>query len=108
MKLPRLEGMSLGNMRSNGVRSIRADCLRCGHEAVVNLDVYADEAVPSFAGAIRWTACRSRNITVMPNWIESPRHQRTIFPWAGTRNSSAPAGAETGAGHIERTSSALR
>jgi hypothetical protein len=48
-------------MRSNGVRSIRADCLRCGHDAVVNLDAFSDdETVPSFAQAMRCTARNDR------------------------------------------------
>jgi hypothetical protein len=73
LKLPRRPGMDLGNMRSNGVRSIRADCGRCGHSAAVNLDAYSDEeTVPSFAGVMRCTACESRSIRVMLNWIESP------------------------------------
>jgi hypothetical protein len=41
--------MRLANMRANGVRALWVVCAVCHHEAVLNVDTYADEVtVPSF------------------------------------------------------------
>jgi hypothetical protein len=37
--------MTLANMRANGVRSLAACCLRCHHEAVLDVEDYSDDVV---------------------------------------------------------------
>lgn len=61
--------MDLANMRKNGVRSLRVDCLDCHRHASVNVDSYAgDVPVPSFAKRMRCSQCGSRNVTARPDW----------------------------------------
>lgn len=38
-----LEPMTIGNMRENGTRSVMAECAKCKHEAVVNVDAWPAE-----------------------------------------------------------------
>ncbi len=63
----RLPGMTLQSMRSTGVRSVAVRCVACPHQAVLNVDAYADaETLPSFAEVMRCTACGSRKVDVRP------------------------------------------
>lgn len=65
--------MDLANMRQNGVRSLLAWCLDCGHEATVNVDHLPGHlAVPSFAERMKCSACGSRKISVRPAWNTKP------------------------------------
>ena len=62
--------MTLGNMRSRGVRSLFATCLACG-STEVNVDAWPDDVpVPSFGRHMRCTRCGNRGVTAIPNWIE--------------------------------------
>jgi hypothetical protein len=50
--------MTLANMRPRGVRSLWVVCELCHHEAVLNVDAYADAAtVPSFGPHMICTRC---------------------------------------------------
>src|SRR5258708_956085 len=50
--------MTLGNMRSLGVRSLFATCLACGSKTEVNIDAWPDDVpVPSFTRHMRCTGC---------------------------------------------------
>lgn len=61
--------MDLENMRSHGVRSLLVNCLKCQHEAVVNVDHQPGHlAVPSFAGRMKCSECGSKKVTVIPAW----------------------------------------
>ena len=63
--------MTLGNMRSLGVRSLFATCLACGHKTEVSVDAWPDDvAVPSFGPRMRCSRCGSLGATAIPNWIE--------------------------------------
>ena len=65
--------MDLANMRENGVRSLYAWCLDCGHDASVNVDHLPGHlAVPSFAQRMKCTGCGSRNVSVRPTWSTKP------------------------------------
>jgi hypothetical protein len=44
----RIEPMTLGNMRENGVRSLAVYCWQCHHEAVLSVDPWPQIPVPSF------------------------------------------------------------
>jgi hypothetical protein len=62
--------MTLGNMRSLGVRSVRAEC-RCGHGRCVLVDRLPDSVeVPAIAARLRCEACGSRPQSVQPDWRE--------------------------------------
>ena len=65
--------MTLGNMRTNGVRSLVVHCsnVNCRHEKIVSVDGYGDDAfVPSFGPRMRCEKCGQRGADVMPNWNE--------------------------------------
>jgi hypothetical protein len=63
--------MTLGNMRSRGVRSLFATCLACGHKTKFNVDAWSDDVpVPSFGLHRRCTPCGNLGATAIPNWIE--------------------------------------
>jgi hypothetical protein len=65
--------MTLANMRANGVRSLAVRCELCHHEAVLNVDAYADEAtVPSFGPRMVCTICGIIGADARPNWQERP------------------------------------
>ncbi len=70
--------MNLGNMRSQGVRSISAYCqsINCGHEATFRADAWPDNMpVPDVALRLRCSKCGRREIRTMPDWSESPWHR---------------------------------
>jgi hypothetical protein len=59
--------MTLANMRANGVHSLSIRCELC-HEAVVNVDVYAETVpVPSFGPRMVCTCCGIIGADVRPN-----------------------------------------
>jgi hypothetical protein len=63
--------MTLGNMRSLGVRSLSATCLACGSRTEVNVDAWPDDVpVPSFTRHMRCTRCGNLGASAIPNWIE--------------------------------------
>ena len=60
--------MTLGNMRSLGVRSLFATCLTCGSKTEVNVDAWPNDVpVPSFTRHMR---CGNLGASAIPNWIE--------------------------------------
>ena len=62
--------MTLGNMRSRGVRSLFATCLACG-STEVNVDAWPDDVpVSSLGRHMRCTRCGNHGVTAIPNWIE--------------------------------------
>jgi hypothetical protein len=63
--------MTLGNMRENGVRSLAVHCIRCHHQAVLDVDSYSDDVtVPSFGPRMVCTACGAIDADARPNWNE--------------------------------------
>ena len=67
--------MTLGNMRSNGVRPTIVWCsnVTCRHEAIVNVDALGDDVpVPSLGLRMRCQRCGQRGADVRPNWNERP------------------------------------
>jgi hypothetical protein len=63
--------MTLGNMRSRGVRSLFATCLACGSKTAVNVDAWPDDVpVSSFGRHGRCTRCGNLGASAIPNWIE--------------------------------------
>jgi hypothetical protein len=50
-----IEPMDLGNMRSNGVRSLAVACWNCCHEAIMNVDHLPDH-MPCRRSARAWCA----------------------------------------------------
>ena len=65
--------MDLANMRLNGVSSLYAWCLDCGHDGTVNVDHLPGHlAVPSFVKRMWCSACGSRNVSVRPAWGTKP------------------------------------
>lgn len=77
--------MTLTNMRSLGVTSVSAECLRprCGHEAVVDASGFpAQTAVPDVGLRLRCTKCGGRSVATRPEWTESLISQR-LFPGHG-------------------------
>jgi hypothetical protein len=53
--------MTLGNMRSLGVRSLAVSCILCHHAARLDVDGYTDDAtVPSFGPRMVCTSCAIR------------------------------------------------
>jgi hypothetical protein len=70
--------MTIGNMRSQGVRSVSAYCqsINCGHEAAFNVDAWPDELpVPDIALSLRCSRCGRKEIRTMPVWSESSWHR---------------------------------
>jgi hypothetical protein len=63
--------MTLGNMRSLGVRSLDVRCAVCHHEAVLPADGWPD-AVPvrAFAPRMVCTRCGIIGADARPNWRE--------------------------------------
>jgi hypothetical protein len=65
--------MTLANMRANGVRSLSIRCELCHHEAVMNVDAYAETVpVPSFGPRMVCTSCGIIGADARPNWSERP------------------------------------
>ena len=63
--------MTLGNMRSLGVHARSVRCLRCHHEATLDVETYADDvAVPSFEPRMVCTTCGAFDADARPNWNE--------------------------------------
>ena len=68
-----LKPMILGNMRENGTRSVEAECQKCKHTAVVNVDsLPPDLPVPDVGLRLRCSACGGKDIDTRPNWAERP------------------------------------
>jgi hypothetical protein len=70
--------MTLGNMRANGVRTLRATCgaRDCWHESIVDVAAYSDETeVPWFGPRLRCERCGNLGADVMPNWSERGTNQ---------------------------------
>jgi hypothetical protein len=65
--------MTLGNMRSLGVRTLDAWCAArgCHHHAVVNVAGFADAMpVRAFGPRLRCMACGHLGADARPNWQE--------------------------------------
>ena len=63
--------MTLGNMRSLGVRSLAVSCILCHHAARLDVDGYADDAtLPSFGPRMVCTSCGIIGADARPNWRE--------------------------------------
>lgn len=63
--------MTLGNMRSLGVRSLAIYCTRCHHQAVLPVEGFGDHVeVPSFGPKIVCTRCGSIGAEAWQNWRE--------------------------------------
>jgi hypothetical protein len=66
-----IEPMTLGNMRSLGVRGLFVTCQHCGRKTEVNVDAWPDDvAVPSFGPRMRRGRCSNLGANAIPNWIE--------------------------------------
>jgi hypothetical protein len=58
-------------MRANGVRSLFAYFTACHHEAIINVDNYADAvSVPAFGPRMVCTVCGAIGADAKPNWNE--------------------------------------
>ena len=65
--------MTLGSMRLLGVHRLLVSCLRCRHEALIDVsNDSADTAVPSFIPRMKCTQCGGKRVDVRPNWQEQP------------------------------------
>jgi hypothetical protein len=65
--------MTLGNMRSHGVRSLAVSCDLCRHAARLDVDSYSDEVlVLAFGARMVCTCCGIIGADARPNWIEQP------------------------------------
>ena len=72
-KQPPAPPMTLGNMRSLGVRGLAIHCLAGRHLAVIGVEDFGDDVeVPSFGRRLKCTKCGDRNVDVRPNWLEQP------------------------------------
>jgi hypothetical protein len=66
-------------MRRNGVHSLSVDCLKCHHEATINVDDQPGYlAVPSFHRRFRCSQCGSKETQVMPHGIRGREQSRTL------------------------------
>ena len=71
--IPITRPMTLGNMRTNGVRSLAVTCLSrsCHHEAVLQVAIYSDDVpVPAFGPRMVCTVCGGIGADARPNWRE--------------------------------------
>jgi hypothetical protein len=65
--------MTLGNMRQLGVDRLLVWCLRCQHEALIDVSSdRADMTVASFIPRMKCTQCGGKRVDVRPNWKEQP------------------------------------
>ena len=63
--------MTLGNMRSLGVRSLAVSCELCHHAAVLSAEPWPDHVpVPSFGPRMVCTSCGIIGADARPNWRE--------------------------------------
>ena len=66
--------MMLAYMRAQGVRSLSVTCELCHHEAVINVDAYAEAVpVPAFGPRMVCTSCGIIGAFARPNWQERPQ-----------------------------------
>jgi hypothetical protein len=66
--------MTLGNMRSLGVRSLAVSCILCHHAARLNVDGYTDGAtVPSFGPRMVCTSCGIIGADARPTGENKPK-----------------------------------
>jgi hypothetical protein len=79
--------MTLGNMRSLGVRSVSATCEKCSHEAGILVDALPDDLpVPDVALRLRCSACGSKAIKTVPRWTRARAGSGECrFPGCGGR-----------------------
>jgi hypothetical protein len=71
-----IEPMTLGNMRSNGVRSLAVSYWQCHHQAIVNANPWSDDVpVPSFGPRMVCTRCGIISVDARPNWKERPNRE---------------------------------
>ena len=65
--------MTLGSMRELGVQRLLVSCLRCQHEALIDVSSHkAETTVPSFIPRMKCTECGGKRVDVRPNWKEQP------------------------------------
>jgi hypothetical protein len=65
--------MTLGNMRSQGVRSLSGSCWLCHHGAVLLVDRWPDDVpVPAFGPRMACTSCGIVGADARPNCTERP------------------------------------
>jgi hypothetical protein len=70
--------MTLGNMRTKGVRSLSVNCWACHHQAVLAVDAWPDHVpVPSVGPRMVCTACGIIGADARPNWAE--RQERSTM-----------------------------
>jgi hypothetical protein len=68
-----IEPMTLGNMRTNGVRSLDVSCWVCRHRAILSADAWPDHVlVPTFGPRMVCTRCGIIGADARPNWQEQP------------------------------------
>jgi hypothetical protein len=71
MMIETFRPMTLGNMRANGVRSLAVHCERCHHQALLDVNDFADDvAVPLFGPRMVCTVCGAVGADARPNWNE--------------------------------------
>jgi hypothetical protein len=76
--------MTLGNMRTNGVRSLDVCCLLCHHRAILSADPWPDHVpVPSFGPRMVCTRCGIIGADARPNWREQPARERHTMRRSG-------------------------
>jgi hypothetical protein len=72
-KHPPSPPMTLGSMRQLGVHRLLVSCVRCRHEALVDVsNDSADMTVPSFIPRMKCSQCGGKRVDVRPNWEEQP------------------------------------
>jgi hypothetical protein len=77
--------MTLGNMRSLGVRSLAVSCELCHHTAVLSAEPWSDHVpVPSFGPRMVCTCCGIIGADARPNWREQA--ERPSLTGARCRN----------------------
>jgi hypothetical protein len=77
-----IEPMTLGNMRSNGVRTLAVSCWNCHHEAVLSAEPWPDHVpVPSFGPRMVCTQCGITGADARPNWKRPERESLTGVQW---------------------------
>jgi ribosomal protein L37E len=63
--------MTLGNMRSLGLRSVDVTCTACGYHATFNVDEWPDELpVLAFGPHTGCAKCGHRGASVLPDWTQ--------------------------------------